>query len=158
MRCSHPMPGAFAALLLAVTGLAGCTSVRNTLGGHDSPCFRVLPAASHAVGGKGKYQGVRFAAADTLLPGIRKEEPTTGTPGTVVPPPAGMHVAERSAVCLVEYKGDYQLESLTRGWSPSGVTRGSYAVVIVKQSNNEVLLTLLLRHNPLRFARQFPPG
>jgi hypothetical protein len=155
MTCSHPRPAGFAALLLAVTGLAGCTSVHNTLGGHDSPCFRVLPAASRAVGGKGKYQGVRFAAADTLLAGIRREHPTTGT---VVPPPAGMQVAEHSAVCLVEYRGAYQLADLAQGWSPEGATSGSYAVVIVKQSNNEVLVTVLLRHNPLRFARQFPPG
>lgn len=155
MTRSHPNPGTFAALLLAVTGVAGCTSVHNALGTHDSPCFRVLPAASRAVGGKGRYQGVRFAAADTLLTGIRREEPTTGT---VTPPPAGMKVAEHSAVCLVEYKGSYELHALQNGWSPSGATKGSYAVVIVKQSNNEVLATVLLRHNPIRFARQFPPG
>jgi hypothetical protein len=153
MRSLRPA-GALPALLLAVTGLAGCTSVRNTLGTRDSPCFRVLPTASRAVGAHGTYEGVRFAAADTLLPGIRSDHPS----GTTVAPPSGMKTAQHTAVCLVEYKGSYQLTSVLDGWSPSGATAASYAVVIVKQSNDQVLVTVLLRRNPLRFARQFPPG
>ena len=48
-----------ALVLLAGSGLAGCTSARNGLGISDSQCFRVLPQAQAAVGKSATFAGVR---------------------------------------------------------------------------------------------------
>jgi hypothetical protein len=149
-------PGArvavLAGILLPVLTLTSCTSVRNVLGTHVSACFRVLPTASQAVDAKGAYQGVRYVPPDGLLSGIQHER--TGTPTTPVPP--ALRAAAHESVCLVEYKGTYSVASVTAGWSPAGDAADPYAVVVVRQSDDVVLATVLLRKEPMRFSRNYP--
>lgn len=149
-RLARPLLAA--GLLGAALALPGCTTVRNALGPHESACFRVLPTADAAVGATGSYEGVRFVPAGDLLTDIRRQ--TTGPP--VQPVPASLRGIDRISVCLVEYKGDYQLASLTDGWSPSGAETGHYAVVVIRQSDDQILATALLLRPPLRFSRTYP--
>jgi hypothetical protein len=149
-------PGARAAvlagILLPVLTLTSCTSVRNALGPPESKCFRVLPTAAAAVQGKGAYQGVRYMPPDSLLTSIDRQHPGP----LATPVPQALAGAVHTATCLVEYKGSYELSSLTDGWSPSGATTAAYAVVVVEQSSDQILATVLLRKEPLRFARHYP--
>lgn len=140
-----------AGILLPTFVLASCSSVRSALAPHDSACFRVLPTAARAVGAKGVYQGVRYVPPDGLLTGIQRQH--LGPPATPVPPALRQSVHE--SVCLVEYKGTYTPASVTAGWAPMGDVSDPYAVVVVKQSNDEVLATVLVRREPLRFARRY---
>jgi hypothetical protein len=145
-----PRVAVLAGILLSLLALCSCTSVRNTLGTHDSACFRVLPTAAAAVQEVGKYQGVRYVAAGSLLTGIRPATPP------VTPVPQALKNALHTSVCLVLYKGTYDVDSVLAGWSPSGDKTDPYAVVVIKQSDDTVLATVLLVKIPLRFSHQYP--
>jgi hypothetical protein len=137
--------------VVAGASLTSCTSVHNSLGTHDSACFRVLPTADHAVGGQGAYRGVRLAPANTLVKDIHTQK--QDKPGATVPP--ALVAAEKVPTCLVEYKGTFTLASLVDGWSPSGATTGTYVVVVVRQRDETLVAAVLLRREPLRFG-DFP--
>jgi hypothetical protein len=149
-RIARAAGSALVALLGAAT-LSSCTSVHNTLGTRDSPCFRVLPTAIHAVGGKGRYKGVRFAPANTLVLDIHRQR--QDQPGMPVPP--DLIAAEKVPTCLVEYQGNFTMGDLVAAWSPSGSTMGTYAIVVIRQRDSSLVASVLLRHEPLRFT-DFP--
>jgi hypothetical protein len=145
--------GCLAALALwCGVAVSSCTSVRNTLGTHVSACFRVLPEADQAVDQQGQYKGVHFEPVRSLLLDIHKQHLGSAADN----PPAAIKQAEHFPVCLVEYNGNYQLAGLEDGWSPSGAPTGSYAIVVVRQSDSRVVATVLLQHEPERFSRTYP--
>jgi hypothetical protein len=132
--------------------VSSCTSARNTLGTHVSACFRVLPEAEQAVGDEGQYKGVHFEPVRNLLLDLHKQHLGAAADN----PPASIERAEHFPVCLVEYEGAYLLTLLEDGWSPSGAFTGSYAIVVIRQSNSQVVATVLLQHEPERFSRTYP--
>lgn len=139
-------------VLVAGVVVGGCTSARNDLGPHQSSCFRVLPAAEKAVAGRGRLAGVKYLSADAFLASLRSLRHYSA----VKLPPA-LESAARSSVCLVAYQGEFTTADVKDGWSPRrGTSSGAFAIVVVRQSDDELLATVILRRAPLRLARVFP--
>jgi hypothetical protein len=141
------------ALVLALVPLlgAGCTAARNGLGTNISSCFRVLPTAKGTAEGGSRrpvtFVGLQWIGTDRLVHGVAK--PGSGGP----PPPPSLEPEHRLGVCAVAYRGVFSASSVTRPWVPGA---GPYriAIVVVRQSNNRVLATVLLARVPrgLHFA------
>jgi hypothetical protein len=57
-----------------------------------------------------------------------------------------------STVCAFSYQGSYTTSQVEKplGAAPPGGT-GQYAVVLVSMPQNELLATLVLAHEPIRF-------
>lgn len=138
--------------LVGGMALTGCTSARNVLGPHASSCFRVLPAALLATNGEGVFTGLKYVPADVLLTALRKVPPA----GHPAPIPPGLALAKKTSVCLVEFRGAFTVSKVLDGWSPVGAPTGKYAVVAIRQSDSQVLLTAVLVKEPLRFRRTYP--
>ena len=135
------------AVVLALAGLVGgCTGTRNTLGTHDSACFRVLPEALAAVHGKGHLAGVRYLPAKALIVELHH-----------VAVPEALTEASRVATCLVAFKGHFSTSEVRRGWSPTGKA-GRIAIVVVRQRDLALVATVVLDRVPPRlvFAHVFP--
>jgi hypothetical protein len=130
------------------TTLAACTSGGSVLGTRDSACFRVLPIARHDVGQAPKFAGVRHLPSSTLLGELRRHH---HTPASAVPESLE---ANRSAACLVAFRGLFTPADVDQAWAPRP---GPYhvAIVIVDESNDRLLATVLLRSTPLNFSHQF---
>jgi hypothetical protein len=140
---------ALVALALLGATLTGCTSVRNGLGPRESVCFRVLPAAQEAVHDQGSFGGLKYLSADSFATLLAKQSGKHPPPS----PPPGISALQKSAVCLVEYHGTYTAAAVEKGWSRvSGP--GSYAIVVIKQSTGEVIVTVVLHKPPLAFAKR----
>lgn len=136
---------AVAAVLIAVAfGVAACTSPRNALGTNSSPCFRALAVAKDAVGGAGRYAGVRYISAKTFLTSLEHSRHSASAPSAL------RHT--RDALCAVNYRGRYSAATVKAGW-PAGRTNGQFAVVLVDAKTNVVLGTLVLSHPPLDFSK-----
>lgn len=141
------------AVAIAVAGaLGGCTIVRNSLGTHDSACFKALPAADGAVHSAGHFSGLRYTTIGDLESAVRH----TPGGGGGAPPPGGLELPRRTGVCVVAYNGHFQTGAVLDGWSPTGVHAGHFAIVLVRQSDLKVLATVVMEHEPLRFIRTFP--
>jgi len=127
----------FIALGLLAGTLSGCSSVRNSLGTSNAPCYIALPAASAAIRGHGRLLGVRLEKVDSF--------------------PVGSHLREVASkeepniqrVCLVAFQGSYNFSDVSK---PAGRIVGMVAVVVVGYPDGHLLATLILRRVPLRFG------
>lgn len=136
--------GCLAASLLAL-GLGGCVSPRNGLGTNSSQCFRALAVARADVGKKATFAGVRYLTASQLKGDLKRSRSHTL---------AGLPAANHP-ICLVAYRGSFSVASVKNPWPPGRKT-GKLALVAVQQSNEHVVLTILLTRAPLRLTREFP--
>jgi len=127
---------------LGCTGLAGCTAARNGLGTHVSLCFRVLPEAQAAVGKSSRFAGVLSVPGGVLTAAIAHQQPN-GPP----PAPAPLAAVSHKATCLVAFRGTFSLSGVRHGWAPFA---GPYlnAIVVVLQSNSELVATVLVHRLP----------
>lgn len=145
---SFSRKGILLALVAAALVLSSCTSVRNSLGTRTGVCFRVLPEARGAVGPSARFNGVRAIPPSQLLAAYEhavKEH---------VSVPDGLADNLRKATCLVAFRGSFRLSGVKKGWAPEG---GPYhaAIVVLLQSDGEVVVTGLFKKVPLRFAHSF---
>lgn len=137
-----------AVLLCAVASVsAACTSGGSVLGTRDSACFRVLPTARRDVGPTPKFAGVRHLPSGVLLADLRRHHQQAGTV------PSSLE-KNRSAACLVAFRGSFTPDDVSRSWTPHA---GPYrvAIVIVDESNDRILATVLLHSTPLDFTHHF---
>lgn len=145
---ARPAALAACASLVLAGMLAGCTSARNTLGTHDSLCFRVLPAARRAVGTHPSFSGVRYLPAGQLVGAVHRAR----RQGVKVP--EALADVARLPTCLVSYKGRFVLASVSKGWAPLPGPY-LYAVVVIQQQTDTVVGTVLFHSVPLRFEHVF---
>jgi hypothetical protein len=143
---------ASAALLAASAGLSACTAPRNALGPTESSCFRVLAVAHAAVNDTGRFDGVRYLSPRDLTAALREFRKSEHR-WFVIP---GALLRERSAVCIVAYRGSFSTNGVALGWPP-GRKRDSLAIVVVRVRDLHVLVTLVFAKPPLRFGRFLPP-
>ncbi|HTW99934.1 MAG TPA: hypothetical protein VMD59_14220 [Acidimicrobiales bacterium] len=141
--------GAFAAAVALALGASACAARVSGIGAPESPCFRSLPAASLAVHRHGRFAGVRFLSVAELASALRSSRTA---PATRLPP-ALAHRADQ--ICAVAYRGAYEPSSVKAAW-PSTVPGARLAVVIVRQRDSVVLVTILLTRPPIGFSRTFP--
>jgi len=128
---------AVAALALAGSLLAACSSARIDVGTADESCYQALPTAAKAVGGHGHLAGVR--------------KYTVGSLRELAP-----HLYHRladelpkgQAVCLAGYTGHFSAAEVQK---PLGRTQGIVAVAVVTWPGDELLGTLILERVPVRF-------
>ncbi|MDA8359306.1 MAG: hypothetical protein M0Z95_24065 [Actinomycetota bacterium] len=131
--------GVVAGILVAASLLAGCTSVRNDLGTSSSVCYGALPAATQALHGQGRLDGVRLAAVSSL----RRSAPHLYRAALAY----GSHDVTR--VCLVAFTGTFHSGDVDR---PIGHPAGHIAVVELEYPGNRVVATLLVTRAPIRFG------
>ena len=136
------------AVVLAVVVTGGCASPRNSLGTSSSPCYQALPVAEQAVHHTGTLSGIRLIGTKVLdtLPRLRATVESRGGTGV-------------RNVCVVSFHGSFQRAAVQKpaGTHPSG----PYAIVVVTWPGNELLGTVILVHQPLRFHHEVlrsPPG
>ncbi|HXZ82519.1 MAG TPA: hypothetical protein VED84_02070 [Acidimicrobiales bacterium] len=139
-------------LVVGSLGLAACTSPRNGLGPNASPCFRVLAVARAAVNDSGRFAGVRYLSSRDLTAALRAMK--VGKKGRFALPTALSH--GHSAVCVVEYQGNYSTNGVALGWPPNRHS-DPLAVVVVRVRDFHLLVTFVLKKPPLRFTRFLPP-
>ncbi|MGH9093183.1 MAG: hypothetical protein ACRDZR_17660, partial [Acidimicrobiales bacterium] len=127
------------AALSAAALLAGCTAARNDLGTADSQCYVAIPAATAAVHGAGRLEGVRLVTVSALRAHsavlYRAAEAAPGR--------------RAQSVCLVAFGGAFRAGRVTR---PVGERAGHLAVVALGFPGNHVLATLLAGRSPLPFG------
>lgn len=130
-------------LALATTTLTSCTAARNGLGTRVSSCFRLLPEAHAAAGTSSKFAGVQSLPGGDLIKAISREPHQ----GPLPAPPAALAEVAHQATCLVAFRGRFTLSSVSHGWAPMA---GPYlnAVVVVRQSNADLVATVLFRRLP----------
>ncbi len=131
-RVALGLTGALVAALLA-----GCTSVRSTLGTASANCYVALPNAGSAVHEHGHLEGTRLenvAAMATTAPVLSRA--VRDLPG----PPV-------RRVCLVAFGGRFLAAQVDH---PIGARTGPVAVVELTYPGSKVVATLLAKHPPLR--------
>jgi hypothetical protein len=117
---------------------AGCTSVRNDLGTSSSVCYGALPAATTAVHGQGRLDGVRLVSVASLKgPAPHLYRAATSAGGGV------------SRVCLVAFSGSFRADEVVH---PVGRERGHLAVVELVYPGDRLVATLLISRPPLHFG------
>jgi hypothetical protein len=136
--------GTAAVVLSALLG--GCAASRNSLGTHQSACFRVLPEALAAVHDHGHFSGEQYLAPRELILDVHNRNV-----------PKSLSSAAKVATCLVAFTGHFQVSLVKRGWAPQGPS-GKYAIVVVRQRDLVLLATVVLRRIPRRliFGHVFP--
>jgi hypothetical protein len=143
---------ASAALVVAALGLAACTAPRNGLVPSGGSCFRVLAVAHAAVNDTGRFDGVRYLSPHDLVTALSEMRATPyrrfAIPGVVR--------RERSAVCVVAYRGSFSTDGVALGWPP-GRRHRPLAIVVVRIRDLRVLVTFVLDKPPLGFSRFLPP-
>jgi hypothetical protein len=136
---------AVAALVVAATLLASCSSARSDLGSGDtstSSCYLALPTAAKAVGGHGHLEGVRKYSLNSLR--------------TVAPRLYGRladDLPKKQGVCLAGYTGHFSAAEVEK---PLGRPSGTLAVAVVTTPDNKLLGTLILTKLPVRFRQTHP--
>lgn len=141
----RPLALCTAAVVLA-TLLGGCAASRNSLGTHESACFRVLPEANAAVHDHGHFSGEQYLPPRALILEVNHSFV-----------PKSLSNAAKVATCLVAFTGHFNVVSVERGWAPQGPS-GRYAIVVVRQRDLVLLATVVLRRIPrkLIFGHVFP--
>ncbi|HEX4434264.1 MAG TPA: hypothetical protein VH012_05510 [Acidimicrobiales bacterium] len=132
-----------AALVLAASLLASCSSARSDLGSTSgSSCYQAVPTAARAVGGHGHLEGVR----KYTLNGLR-----------AVAPRLYKHLADdlskKQGVCVAGYTGHFTAAEVEK---PLGRSTGTLAVAVVTTPGNTLLGTLILTKLPVRFQQTHP--
>ena len=117
-----------AALVLAASLLASCSSARSDLGTTDESCYLALPTAAKAVGGHGHLEGVRKFTFSGLRTGWRRAS-TASWPT--------MPGAKKQAVCLAGvHRPLHGIGGLRSRW---GTRRARLAVAVVTTPANRLL-------------------
>jgi hypothetical protein len=101
------------------------------------------------VGHHGRFSGVRFLSVAQLASALRTSK--TAPVGEL--PPSLAHRGVE--VCVVAYRGAYRSSSVKAAWPP-GTPVARLAVVVVRQRDSTVLVTILLERAPIGFSRTFP--
>jgi len=127
--------GAAALAVAASSLLAGCSTLHQSLGTSDSPCYVALPTATAAVGEKGHFAGVRLLKVRSLPYQHLK---------------SALHDAglDSGRVCLVAFTGTFSSSAVSH---PSGLGSGHLAVVILRYPDGKLVATVLLHRLPTRF-------
>lgn len=115
--------------------LAGCTSVRNSLGTSDSSCYTALPTAARSVGPHSKLIGVEQFTVRSL---------SHKAPAVIRSVVAGRASSQR--LCVIEFVGTFTPSSVDL---PFGRMSGRLAVVVTEAPSNRLLGTVIFRHAPL---------
>jgi hypothetical protein len=123
--------------MLTVCLLAGCTSVRNSLGTSDSSCYIALPTATGSVGSHGKLIGVRQFTVRSL----HQKAPPVFLALTV-------GKASSQHLCVIEFVGTFTRSSVEM---PFGQPSGRLAVVVTEAPSNRLLGTVIFKSPPLQF-------
>lgn len=140
-RLGRRAAAATAAITLAASLLAACSSARTDIGTTDESCYLALPTAAKAVGGHAHLEGVRKYS----LSGVKSVAPRLyGHLAKDVP--------KGKSVCLAAYSGHFTQSSVSK---PLGRDAGKLAVVVVAVPGNRLLGTLILAKLPLRFQHIF---
>lgn len=126
-----------AALVLAATLLASCSSARTDFGTNDASCYLELPTATQAVGGHGHLEGVR----KYTLSGLRNVAPRLYDR-------LAKDVSKKQGVCIAGYTGHFTAAEVTKAM---GRPSGTLAVAVVTTPGNKLLGTLILTKIPVRF-------
>jgi hypothetical protein len=126
-----------AALAVALGTLAGCSTVHESLGTSDAPCYIALPTATKAVDRTGHLVGVRLKKVSSLTSIGRLEDAIQD---------AGI---DSGSVCLVAFKGNFSASSVSH---PSGRTSGHLAVVVLRYPDGKLVATVLFRRLPTNFG------
>jgi len=137
-RLTRRIASGLAGVLLVGCVLAGCSSVRSSLGTSDSPCYLSLPAASQAVHDSGKLAGVHLFTLSRL----RQKAPHLYSHLSIPHP-------SQARVCVIAFTGSFTNSSVTR---PLGSPAGRLAIVVLRTPSNQLVGTVLLDHLPLRFG------
>jgi hypothetical protein len=131
-----------AALLLAASLLASCSSARIDSGTSADSCYLALPTASKAVGGHGHLEGVRKYTLSNLH--------------TIAPKLYGRlagDASKKQAICIAGYSGHFTSSDVSK---PLGHRSGTLAVAVVTTPGNKLLGTLVLSKISVRFQHTFP--
>lgn len=138
-RTRNRLRGRLGALGVAVATLGilgGCSSVHESLGTSDAPCFVALPTATAAVAHTGHLAGVRLFKVSAL--GFRRFFAIVGENGVTT-----------GQVCLVAFTGHFTASSVSR---PRGHPEGKFAVVVLRYPSGSLVVTILFAHDPVRFS------
>jgi hypothetical protein len=131
-----------AALVVAATLLASCSTARTDFGTTDASCYLALPTAAKAVGGHGHLEGVR----KYTLSNLRSVAPKLYTQ-------LADDVSKKQGVCIAGYTGHFSATEVSK---PLGHPTGTLAVAVVTTPGNELLGTLILTRLPVRFQHTHP--
>jgi len=118
------------------TTLSACSSVHESLGTSNAPCFVALPTATKAVGPSAHFAGVRLLKVSAV--GYRRLATALQQNGV-----------GSGRVCLVAFTGHFTAESVS---DPSGLAAGKFAVVLLRYPSGTLVATVLFRHAPVRFG------
>jgi uncharacterized protein YceK len=124
--------------LATLATLAGCSTVRASLGTTNGGCFLALPAASAAVHHHGHLLGARLVGANTLGRHSAMGAVVSSTPGPKI-----------RRVCLVAFGGLFKAADVAL---PAGAPNGPVAVAIVEYPHSVLLGTVILHHLPEGFG------
>jgi hypothetical protein len=127
-----------AAVLVAGIGatLSACSSVHESLGTSNAPCFVALPTATRAAGSSAHLSGVRLLKVSAV--GYHKLAAALEQNGV-----------ESGRVCLVAFTGRFTARSVSH---PSGRASGRFAVVLLRYPSGTLVSTVLFGHAPVRFG------
>jgi hypothetical protein len=132
-----------AALVLAASLLASCSSARSDFGSTSgSSCYQALPIAAKAVGGHGHLEGVR----KYTLNGLRNVAPRLSKR-------LAGDLSKKQGVCVAGYTGQFTAAEVEK---PLGRSAGTLAVAVVTTPGNKLLGTLILTKLPVRFQQNHP--
>jgi hypothetical protein len=131
-----------AAVVLATTLLAACSTARSDFGTTDASCYLALPTASKAVGGQGHLEGVRKYTLSSLRGVAPKLYNRLAD-----------DVPKKQAVCIAGYSGHFTASEVSKAM---GQASGALAVAVVTTPGNKLLGTLILTKLPVRFQHTHP--
>ena len=126
-----------ATVALAVSSVvAGCSTVHESLGTSDGPCYLALPVATAAVGPSSHFDGVRLMKVRSVTyPRLESALKRAGV--------------DSGQVCLVAFTGTFSSTSVSR---PSGRLRGHLAVVVLRYPDDKLVSTVLFSRLPTHFG------
>jgi hypothetical protein len=131
-----------AALVLAATLLASCSTARSDFGTTDASCYLALPTAAKAVGSHAHLEGVR--------------KYTLGSLRGVAPKlydRLAHDASTKQGVCVAGYSGHFTASEVSK---PLGHPSGTLAVAVVTTPGDKLLGTLILTKLPVRFQHTHP--
>ncbi len=127
-----------ASCALAACLLSDCTAARTELGTSDSSCYLALPAATAAIGSRGRLLGVHLMRLSTV-----KQKYVRLFDALPVQP------TSRQQVCVIGFAGQFTRASVAR---PYGHQSGHLAVVVLAAPSNQLIGTVIFDRAPLRFG------
>ena len=135
---------ALGALVVAATVLSACSATRAVLAPRVDVCYRAVPVAKSAVGGKGRLVIVAHTDTRSLLRTIER----AGGPRR---PPEALAVRTQR-VCVIAYRGRYAARDVREAWV-IGPAPDRFAVVVVRDRDTRTLATILVGARPRTLVR-----